>query len=58
MKNLHQLSPLSQWAELQNIRRTVPAPLAIRRIAKRGRISELHALAFCQANKIGGGTVR
>jgi len=52
MHNLPDAGPLFQWADRQETRRLVPR--IVRRIARRGRISELHAAAFCQANGLGG----
>jgi hypothetical protein len=44
---------LFAWADAQRETR-LDLPPAYRRVAFRGRISELHAIAFCQANAIGG----
>jgi hypothetical protein len=52
MRNLPDCGPLFQWARNQEIRRHCP-PL-VRRVARRARISDLHALAFCIANGITG----
>lgn len=56
MHTLPELGPLFQWAARQETRR--PTPRIVRRIAQRGRISELHAVAFCQANGLGGECAR
>lgn len=58
MKNIQKIGPLFQWAAHQEIRRPIPISPAARRVARHGRVSELHALAFCQANNIGGGSAR
>jgi len=52
MSNLVDLGPLFQWASARDIRR--PLPPVVRRIARVGQISSLHAIAFAQANCIGG----
>lgn len=53
MRKVPELGPLFQWADAREIRH--PESPLIRQIAKRGRITHLHALAFCQANGICGG---
>lgn len=51
MHTLPDLGPLFQWARNQELRRSTPA--VVRRIARVGRISTLHAIAYCEANGIG-----
>jgi hypothetical protein len=57
MKTLQHHPDLFHWADLQ-ARLRHPLPAIARRIARRASITELHALAFVQANGIGptGGT--
>jgi hypothetical protein len=52
MKTVNPLPDLFQWADLQYRPRS-PLPAIARRIARRSRISDLHAVAFCEANGIG-----
>jgi len=52
MKTIRQNPDLFQWAALQDRLRR-PLPAIARRIARRAGITDLHALAFVQANGIG-----
>jgi hypothetical protein len=49
----HNTLDLFAWAAAQRDTRH-DLPPAYRRVAFRGRISDLHAIAFCEANRIGG----